>query len=240
MIVDGLDTYVEILEDGEGEKTVPTLFLHGFGGSADSFRPVYPLIRGKKIALDLWGFGRSALPEEFTVYDYAEKVADLLDLLGFEQVDLVAHSFGGRIALVLMCYYSERVRRCVIADGAGLKPRRSLRTRFRILKYKCYKRFSKHFDPDRYGSADYLSLPPAMRKTFVNVVNEDLAFTLKYITRPVLLFWGEKDADTPLWMGKKLKRGLADSGLIIYENCGHFAYLEKARDFSVTVNEFLK
>ncbi len=237
MIVDGLDTYVEILGEGEG---VPTLFLHGFGGSADSFRPVYPLVKGRLITLDLWGFGKSELPEEFTVYDYAEKVADLLDALKIERVNLVAHSFGARVALVLMCYYPERVRRCVIADGAGLKPRRSLRTRWKIFRYKCYKRFARNFDPDRYGSADYLSLPPEMRKTFVNVVNEDLGFTLKYISCPVLLVWGEKDADTPLYMAKKLKRGLADCGLIIYENCGHFAYLEKTWDFAVTVNEFLK
>ena len=236
MLVDGLETRVEI--SGEGE--IPKLFLHGFGGSADSFRPIYPLVNGRLVTLDLWGFGASELKEEFTVYDYAEKVIALLDLLEIRKTDLVVHSFGGRIALVLMCFYPSRIRRCVIADGAGLKPRRTLKTRWKIFRYKCYKRFSRHFDPDRYGSPDYLSLPREMRKTFVNVVNEDLSFTLKYITCPVLLIWGKEDRDTPLYMAKKMKKGLSDSGLVIYETCGHFAYLEKSADFAVTVNEFLK
>ena len=50
MIVDGLDTYVETFGEGEG---VPTLFLQGFGGSADNLLPHYPLVKGKIITLAL-------------------------------------------------------------------------------------------------------------------------------------------------------------------------------------------
>lgn len=235
MQVVGKQTYIERTA---GESVVPVLFLHGFGGSADSFRPLYPLVRGEQITLDLWGFGKSEEVAGWSVFDYAAAVVALLDALGVPRVDLVAHSFGGRIALVLAAKYPQRVRRCVIADGAGVKPRRGISYRFRVLRYKWKKKHAKHFDPEQYGSADYRSLSPAMRRTFVRVVNEDLSPLLPEISCPVLLVWGRRDRDTPLYMAKKMKRRIPDAGLVLYENCGHFAYLEKAYDFAVTVNRF--
>lgn len=58
----------------EGKGNV-LLFLHGWGGSAKSFDSIKNLLPGRKICLDLWGFGGSSPPSEaWGVADYARAV----------------------------------------------------------------------------------------------------------------------------------------------------------------------
>ena len=237
MLVQGLETFVV---RHPGSSGVPVLYLHGFGGSADSFAPLYPLVRSEQIALDLWGFGRSAEADGWSVFDYARKVIALLDALSIEKTDIIAHSFGGRIALVLAARFPTRIRRMVIADGAGIPPRRGFRYRWKVFWYKFRKKHCRHFDESRCGSPDYRSLSPGMKKTFVKVVNEDLREMLPAIEAPVLLVWGDRDRATPLFMAKVMEKGIRDAGLVIYAGCGHFAYLERAAEFAAAVNCFLK
>ena len=91
----------------------------------------------------------------------------------------------------------------------------------------------------RYGSADYKALDPEMRKTFVKVVNQDLRACLPGIKAPTLLYWGEQDDATPLWMGQAMEKEIPDAGLITVPGCGHFAYLEHLGEFTRIVRHFL-
>ena len=79
-----------------------------------------------------------------------------------------------------------------------------------------------------------------MRKTFVNVVNEHLDYKLKEIDNKTLLVWGEKDTETPLYMGKRFKRGLKNSELVTLKNAGHFAFLDCPSTFNFLVKDFLQ
>ena len=65
-----------------------------------------------------------------------------------------------------------------------------------------------------------------MKKTFSNIVSEDLSYLLKNISSETLLIWGEKDCDTPLKDGIKMNNSIVDSGLIIIKNGTHFSYLD--------------
>ena len=65
-----------------------------------------------------------------------------------------------------------------------------------------------------------------MKKTFIKVVNEDLTPYLKNIKSSVLLIWGDKDTDTPMYMAKTMEREIKDSGLVVFEGSGHFSYLD--------------
>ncbi len=55
-----------------------------------------------------------------------------------------------------------------------------------------------------------------------------------------LLFWGDKDEDTPLWQGRELEALIPDAGLIVYEGAGHYSYLERLADTVKTLDYFLK
>ena len=124
----------------------------------------------------------------------------------------------------------------VLADAAGLKPRLSIKKRWAIRRYKALKRKGKA--PQNAGSADYAALSPAMKKVFVRVVNTHLDGLLPKIDVPTLLFWGKEDADTPPYMARKFHKGIADSGLIMLEGAGHFAYAERHDVFCAAVQSF--
>ena len=78
-----------------------------------------------------------------------------------------------------------------------------------------------------------------MRETFNKVINLDLTDKLKLIKRPTLLIWGENDTETPVYMAKIMEKEIADSGLVILENAGHFSYLDSSAKYNLIVENFL-
>lgn len=242
--IDGLNTYYKL--EGEGECV---LFLHGFKGSTDSFKGVFNRLKNKfkVLSLNFWGFdndNKSDPPKRtFFVENYAKNVLLLIDELNIEKVSIIAHSFGGRVAIYLAANYPERIKKLILCDAAGIKPKKGFKKRFKIFKYKLVKllanyRILNKKRLEKYGSKDYKSLNAGMRQTFINVVNEDLTSYVKKITCPTLLVWGKNDFDTPLYMAKRMHKYIRDSGLIIY-NAGHFSYLEKHEEFCITADYFL-
>jgi pimeloyl-ACP methyl ester carboxylesterase len=198
------------------------------------------------INLDLPGFGSSDAPSEhFTIYDYASVVAKFLETLNQQKVHIVSHSFGGRIAIILASLYQELVKKVVLIDAAGLKPKFSFRVFLKIKWYRFCKKLVQfkllnkaHLS--KFGSSDYKNLNEAQKKVFVRVVCEDLTYLLKNITAPTLLIWGKHDKDTPLYMAKKIKKRVKDCGLIAFSGVGHYSYLEKPFEVEQILLSFLK
>ena len=62
---------------------------------------------------------------------------------------------------------------------------------------------------------------------------------LKNIKSPTLLIWGDKDTATPLYMGKIMEKEIADSGLVVLKNTGHYSYLDDYNQFSIILKAFL-
>ena len=112
VLVNGVNYYHEIHGSGE-----PVLLLHGGLGSIDMFAPVLPAFAKARtvIAVDLQGHGRSSLGDRpIRVQDMADDMAEILDQLEYDTVDVVGYSLGGGVALHLAARHPERVRRLVI------------------------------------------------------------------------------------------------------------------------------
>ena len=107
----------------------------------------------------------------------------------------------------------------------------------RKLKYKLRKAFG--LSTSMCGSEDYRALDEVMKVTFKNVVNLYLEDLLPKIDCPALLIWGKRDNDTPLYMAKRMKRGIKDCGLIILEG-GHFSYLDDYATFLAVLESYFK
>ncbi len=90
----------------------------------------------------------------------------------------------------------------------------------------------------RFGSADYNALDEEMRRTFVKVIGLDLRPWLPRVKVPTLLYWGEQDTETPLWMGREMERTIPDAGLVTVPGT-HYAYLEHAMEFTHILKTFL-
>ena len=227
---------------GEG---VPILLLHGWGGSLNSFRFLENYFVSKNcsvITIDFPGFGGSDMPlETFELDDYYKIVSDLLMAENIQKVNIVAHSFGGRVALLLTYNEPQKVNKLVLTDSAGLKPKFSLSKKIKIIRYKFLKKLKEKGlikrDLVSYGSEDYKAMPQNLKQVFVRIVNRHLDYILPSVSCPTLIVWGKDDDATPYYMAKKFKKNIKDSGLVTLDG-GHFAYLQNANKFTMIVDNF--
>lgn len=236
---------------GEGD---PLVMLHGWGANIGLLLPLADHLRHYRChLLDLPGFGASEPPAQaWTVYDYADFVIAYLDEHQLENVYLFGHSFGGRLGLILGARYPQRLLKMALSDAAGIRPKTSTWSDLRLKTYKRVRNTLKQVGlgdlsdtlrdkyNQRYASTDFQDTSGIMRQIFVKVVNEDLLPLAHQVQTSTLLFWGDRDQDTPLWMGQKLAQVIPDAGLVIHEEAGHYAYLEKAADTAYVMDYFFK
>jgi pimeloyl-ACP methyl ester carboxylesterase len=233
----------------------PLLLLHGWGVSSELFAPILDALQsGRRLIVpDLPGFGATEEPDSpWSVHDYAAWCLALLDRLGVGTCDLIGHSNGGRIGIVIAATYPGRIERMVLAGSAGIRPRRTLRGAARVRSYKALRaversgmlprplRRAAGRNADQRGSADYRAVSGVMRGTLVRIVNEDLRSLLPHLDLPVLLIWGDQDTETPIADGRLMERLIPDAGLVVFEGAGHYAYLEQAARFCRIVDVFLR
>lgn len=231
----------------EGKGKI-VFFLHGWGGDKNSFKLVnnHIALNCSMVFVSFSGFGLSPQPTKaYFVDDYVEELKDLiLHISKNKKIIIVCHSFGARVAIKLASRYPNLLESLLIVDGAGVKPKRGLKYYINVYKYKRLKKQVLNGKKDvnvlsRFGSEDYKVLSPIMKQTFINVVNEDLKESIKKVKIDTLLFWGEKDKDTPLYMAKKMKKWIKKSELIIVKNAAHFSYLDNFGLFIRVLNAFL-
>lgn len=242
-----------------GETGAPLVLLHGWGGNVRSMAPLTRDFEAsrKVLAVDFPGHGRSpAPPVPWEVTDYMELLRALMEKIGFQGADLVAHSFGGRVSILLASGYPALVNRLLLTGCAGIPPQKTGGMSARTRAYKALRGmadnaltrglFGAKVDNwreglvQKFGSADYKALSPSMRATFNRILKQDLTPQLKEIKAPTLLVWGENDTATPIWMGELMAREIHDAALIRFEGASHFAYLEQYPRFLEIAREFLK
>jgi pimeloyl-ACP methyl ester carboxylesterase len=213
------------------------IFLHGWGGSIDSFRGVaeYFSSQYRCTVVDFYGFGESKADRVFTMQDYVDAIEEIMTTYRMKDVILVGHSFGGRVA-ILSAAQNSNIKSIVLVDSAGLKPRFSLKKFIKKTSYKLKKRLK--MDTSKCGSADYKALSGDMRETFKNVVNFHLDGYLKDIKCDTLIIWGKRDRDTPPYMARKLRRCIYNSGLIFLKG-GHYSYLDCYGQFLAILDSYL-
>jgi len=231
------------------------LLLHGWGASSELFKPLVPLLaEGRRLIVpDLPGFGKtSEPPAAWGVDDYVAWTVALLDRLDVRRCDVLGHSNGGRIAIVLAAQHADRVGKLVLTGSAGIRPRHGARHQWRVRTYKSLRAVSRAYAlpaslrawararADGRGSDDYRAASGVMRGTLVRIVNDDLRATLPRIRQPVLLIWGGDDAETPVDDARLMEKLIPDSGLVVFEGASHYAYLEQPARFARIVDVFLR
>lgn len=206
--------------------TTTILFLHGWGGDEDSFSSILPYF--KKFYTCLTPSPR--IPHPWTLEDYTESIEKLLDESGVTSCHIIAHSFGARIAALLVTRNANRYGNLVLTGAAGLRRRKSFYKRLRVFLHK--RRILKN-----KGSYDYRNLSDTEKITFKNVVNRDLASEFAQIKNPTLLVFGRNDKQTPQSMGKRMNKLIENSKLVIYKSSAHFPFIDNPDRFIVdTVN----
>ncbi|MBP2645672.1 MAG: 2-succinyl-6-hydroxy-2,4-cyclohexadiene-carboxylate synthase [Firmicutes bacterium] len=101
----------------------PLVLLHGFTGGHKSWGPYLKSFgqTHRVIAIDLLGHGKSSAPSDAARYSMEQVREDLLALLnlwGFEKIDLLGYSMGGRLALHFAVTARERVEKLVLESAS--------------------------------------------------------------------------------------------------------------------------
>lgn len=228
----------------------PVVLLHGWGGEANSFRPVFDwLSRFYQVyVLDLPGFGLSEIPPTaWDASDYAKFLSAFFHKLNINKAHLIGHSYGGRISIVMAAEEPEKIDKLILVDSAGIIPPRTTKYYIRISLAKIGRlmrycgtlgnRLANNIT-QKVGSKDYQEAGP-MRATMVKSVNQDLRPLLPKIQASTLLIWGENDTDTPVSFGRIMEKEIPDAGLVILKDAGHFSYLDQLPQFCEIVDNFL-
>lgn len=120
--VNGIDVWFE--REGAGERL---LFISGTGSDLRVKPNVFDGPAPKAfdvLAYDQRGLGRTEKPDEpYTMADYGDDAAGLMDAVGWDQALVVGVSFGGMVAQELAIRHPGKVKRLVLActspGGAG-------------------------------------------------------------------------------------------------------------------------
>lgn len=215
------------------------LFLHGWGCDGNVFFDLISTFKKfyKCVVVDFPPFGKSDTPNQiWTLETYTDLIKEILKQLNLQNIGIIAHSFGGRVAIKISSCYNC-VDRLLLTGSAGLKPKRNF---MYILKLRFYKIFKNILPLKNFGSHDYKLLHGKMKQTFVNIVNTHQENDCKSIKAKTLLIYGENDRETPLYMAKKFNQLIKDSKLIVYKNSGHYAFMEKSEQFFDDAITFFK
>lgn len=228
-----------------GDKSKDAIvFLHGWGQNIQMMEPIAnPLEKSHRLVIvDLPGFGESDEPKSvWTLDQFVEMLRALLKSLKIDNPYLVGHSFGGKISILYASKYD--VKRLVLLSSPYKVKIQKVSTKVKILK--ALKKVpglgalaevaKKHM-----GSTDYRNASPRMRDILVKHVNTDLTEDVKKISAPTFIIWGDNDTAVDVADAYELEKLLPDAGLVVYEGCTHYAYLERAPQTINILKEFFK
>jgi pimeloyl-ACP methyl ester carboxylesterase len=233
----------------EGDTKRNILFVHGWGSDLRVWKDIMDHINAEgfnTFALDLPGFGKSQIPTNpMTIDDFSEIVKVFTEKLKLESIIIVGHSFGGATSIKFANNYPELVTKLVLINSSGIRLKREKNTLLLLGSKILHPIFTLSFmQPLRrkvyklIGNEDYLN-SGYIKETYLNVIGEDLTSILSNIKAETLIIWGDKDRDTPLWMGEKMKLQIPNSKLQILDG-GHYSFLDRSEEFATTFIEFIK
>lgn len=225
------------------KKGKDVILLHGWGQNIEMMKPVGDLLSKDYniYIIDLPGHGLSDEPTYAWQHsDFVEALNKMFKSLKIKKPILIGHSFGGEISLLYASIYD--VDKLIVLDSPFRPIIKKLSLKTRILKFaKKIPVLNKleDFAKKHIGSKEYRTATPVMREILVNSVNNDLTNDVKKITAPTLIIWGELDDTVPLDDAYALEKLIKDAGVVVYDGCTHYAYLERLNQTINILKSFL-
>jgi pimeloyl-ACP methyl ester carboxylesterase len=266
--VDVAGARVHYLHAGNGR---PVVLIHGLVGCSENWRNnIDALARDASVyAIDLVNMGKSQRVGgvDAGLSATAARVIAIMDALNLAAADIVAHSHGGAVALMLAALHPRRVRRLILFAPANPYSRSSdVMVRIYSTRWGRTLAWMLPYLPapiqrialgSMYGGPDRV-LDRCLQEIVVGLRNPA---TLRHVLRvvrcwcaemvkleaairrvrrfPVLLVWGDLDCTVSLSSAMQLKRKLRASELIVLPGCGHSVFEENPEESNRIMLEWL-
>lgn len=229
--------------DYGNKKGDSIVLLHGWGQNIQMMQMLGEPFKDKYriIIVDFPGFGTSPEPKEVMDVDgYTKIIEELLKKLKVENPILIGHSFGGRVSVK---YASRNKVKKLILLSPALRGHDKKGLKTKVLKFMKTVPGIKNLESwakNHIGSRDYKAASPIMKQVLVKTVNEDLSSDAMKIKAPTILIYGDMDDEVPEEDTKEYEKLIDDCGLIMYEGCTHYAYLERLNQTINIIGNFIK
>ena len=243
---------------GSGDAVV---FLHGFPHHRALWASqVAALVdRARCIAPDLRGFGESSVHPPYSVDQYADDLAALLDSLRIERAVVCGLSMGGYVALAFWRRHRARVRALILMDTrAGNDSAEGRERRDQMIALARQRGSEAVADAMITGMVGkrtrekcpevvddvHRMLESAPVDGVVGALEAlrdrpDSTATLATIDVPTLIVVGEDDVLTPPGEAMLLHAGIRGSTLEVIAGAGHLANVERPAAVNHVITEFL-
>jgi pimeloyl-ACP methyl ester carboxylesterase len=259
---------VNYAEIGEGE---PIVFVHGISGSWQNWLENLPHFgrTHRAIALDLPGFGASAMPSwPIDMFAYGRMLHDFCEKLDIgRDATLVGNSMGGLVAAEAVLAEPGRFNRLVLVSAAGfintwLPHERGRATshawntfgrpfgaaarffvthrRARWLMFRFAIRYPGRLRKELLWEQMASGVPcPGFADALDAVIEYDARDRLEEIQIPTMIVWGTDDWVIPSAAALNYNRRIPHSRLEIFERTAHVPQMERPERFNAVLEEFL-
>lgn len=243
---------------GSGDAVV---FLHGFPHHRALWAPQVGALldRARCIAPDLRGFGESSVVAPYSIDQYADDLAALLDSLRIERAVVCGLSMGGYVALAFWRRHRPRIRALVLMDTrAGSDSAEGREKRDQMIALARSRGSQAVADAMIAGMVGkrtrekcpevvddvHRMLESAPVDGIVGALESlrdrpDSTSTLATIDVPTLIVVGEDDVLTPPSEAMLLHAGIRGSTLEVITGAGHVSNVERPAAVNHVLTEFL-
>lgn len=248
---------LEVVEQGP-LGGLPLLCLHGITDSWRSFEPLMAALPPDRhvIAVSLRGHGGSdRWPRSYTLREFADDVAGLMQALALPPALVMGHSMGSAVAMMLAAEHPQRVAALVAAGAfASFADKADLVDFYRDtvapLSDPVPHALAHAFQlgtvagPVAPGlieamTAESLRVPARVwRAAFAGLFEDPLAPRLAQVRASTLLLWGSADALVPRSDTEQLLRRLGDARLHELPGVGHAPHWEQPETVARLVQDF--
>jgi 3-oxoadipate enol-lactonase len=215
------------------------------------------------ISLDLRGTGETGKPQgAYTTEILADDVAAFMQVAGIRKAHVAGLSLGAAIGMWLAAKYPDNVESLSLHGGW---PKTDAFQRTIVEGWQVMANalgvpdmiiraiFPWCFTPELYGArpqyieslADFVrSRPEQSVADFIQqsnaVIAHDVEAQLRGIAAPTLLTFGRHDLVTSTRFADRLKSGIRNSEVLIFEGCAHAPLYENVEEFNGKTLQFLE
>lgn len=250
------------------EKEIPILLIHGWGGSGSYWRSTAIELSAhtRVIVPDLLGTGRSQpIAQPQNMYDQVDSLADLLNALKIEKIQIIGHSMGSAMALLLNERWDGEIERIVLTSMCFFLTEDQVKTyrsvmkvmeqtmRFRspwmanmpgmsrMLGARYFHKMPEDTGLLQQGLVDYLELDFETAIACAdNAADDAIREAGQRVSCPTLLIACRQDQVMPVENVNYTSEQIPNCRVEWIDQCGHIPMVEQPEQYMALLHHFLK